>query len=96
MIEPRAKVVGTGNLTVFYVSTPIGTELTTVADVLSALREVTQEMFDAGATEIYGATREQAKEYAKTEKFESAGREARRTFLAMLDQFEKDNQESAT
>jgi len=54
MIEPRAKVVGTGNLTVFYVSTPIGTELTTVADVLAALRQPSEAMIDAGDKKYEG------------------------------------------
>jgi len=73
MIEPRAKVVGTGNLTVFYVSTPIGTELTTVADVLSALRQPSEAMLMAAEM--------------------SNVRGYRELFLAMLDQFEKEQSE---
>lgn len=91
MIEPRAKVVGTGNLTVFYVSTPIGTELTTVADVLSALRQPSEAMKLTGSLAIQ-------EHYCADGGFcglRAAQEQMTLTWEAMLDQFERD-QGSAT
>jgi len=108
MIEPRAKVVGTGNLTVFYVSTPIGTELTTVADVLSALRQPSEAMLMDGLEALgwivvpsanvveSGVVVEQGLSQEDADAFHSEmRRELSECFLAMLDQFERD-QGSAT
>jgi len=90
MIEPRARVVsfedadfGDMRIQVIKASTAFpelladGTELTTVADVLAALREPSEAMVEAGD-----------KKYEGTLIVEEA-------FIAMLDQFERD-QGSAT
>jgi len=98
MIEPRARVVsfedadfGDMRIQVIKASTAFpelladGTELTTVADVLAALREVTLAMQRAGDDCAH-----ELANHPKGMWYWSA------IFLAMLDQFEKDNQESAT
>jgi hypothetical protein len=96
MIEPRARVVsfedadfGDMRIQVIKASTAFpelladGTELTTVADVLAALREPSEAMIASG----FAAA--QDKGYVLTTNVTAA------IFLAMLDQFERD-QGSAT
>lgn len=100
MIEPRARVVsfedadfGDMRIQVIKASTAFpelladGTELTTVADVLAALRQPSQAMIDAAANAQFRTTYSHPYDQVKDA--------SRACFLAMLDQFERD-QGSAT
>jgi len=52
---------------------------------IEAMREPTEKMWDAGAADLYGVSREKAIEYAKEDKFESDGRKADEIWRAMID-----------
>lgn len=52
---------------------------------IAAMREPTDEMWDAGAENLYGVSREKAIEYAKEDKFESDGHKAEEIWQALID-----------
>jgi hypothetical protein len=52
---------------------------------IEAMREPSANMFDAGATELYGVSRVKAIAYAKEDKFDSDGRRAEDVWRAMID-----------
>jgi hypothetical protein len=52
---------------------------------IEAMREPTEAMWEAGATELYGHPREKAEEWAKSEKYESWGFDAERAYQKMID-----------
>ena len=80
MIEPRAIAGSNGDTFKLHRKLPEGTPLTTVADVLAVLREVSRDMNEAGG---------------RVGDYPWDGNRPTRIFLAMLDQFERD-QGSAT